>query len=387
MGTWAGGGSQPPGDYIAGLPASVQITDWVPAGGQGYWLLGSDGGVFAVGGAPFFGSAAGQSAGKFERITHDNATGGYTLADDQGRTFGGNGEYAPPPPPPRPPVAPLAPDSTVVSSSASASVGNTLKSFGLNMSAATIDKLTNSFRTGGQDQFYEDLTQTDEYNQRFPAMKALNAAGHHIDENTYIQTADTYTKTMNSYGIPAEMQSGLADKFIGGLVSPAEVNSRIQDAAQAAYQSPPETRAALASLYGITGGDLISFFLDPAKSTNLMQQRVLSGGTIAGVAQASGYGALTKEEAEGLGTDRGVTAQQAEQGFGQLAHEGELFNPIEGGEATITRQQQLGAEFGGDQASRDQILNQAARRKATFQAGGDYAAGSKGVTGLGTAGQ
>jgi hypothetical protein len=393
MATWST--SKPPGDWDSVLPSSVDIVDWIPvsdlAGGKGFWLLGKDGGVFAVGGAPFLGGYQGQKYANdpnrtFERI-QGNGQGGYSLRSTTDEVYGANGEFSPPQPPPKPEAKPLTSDPAVTSTSAAATVKNTLRNVGLDMDQGTLDTLTASFRTGGNDAFMLALRDTPQYKQRYPMMDTLDKAGHHISEDAYRSVEKTYGQTMDAYGIPKQFQKEYIDQFIGGEVSPDEVNSRIKDAATAAYQSPPEVRAALSSMYGLTGGEIISYFIDPKKSTNLIQQKVLAGAQTGAAAEASGYGALTQSEAESIGYDRGVGPGQAATGFGQLYHERELFNPLDSGEQAITREQQLGAQFGGSGADQEAIKRQAARRTAQFQAGGGYATGQGGVSGLGTSNQ
>lgn len=77
-------------DIAAGVPAGVNITKRVTAPGGGEWLLGDDGGVFAIGGAPYLGSYMGLDAKdrQGERNIVDivaTPQGGYRLvSDDQG---------------------------------------------------------------------------------------------------------------------------------------------------------------------------------------------------------------------------------------------------------------------------------------------------------------
>jgi hypothetical protein len=55
---------------------------------ESYWLVGSDGGVFSFGGAPFYGSEGGKSLTKpIVGMSVDLATGGYWLAASDGGVF------------------------------------------------------------------------------------------------------------------------------------------------------------------------------------------------------------------------------------------------------------------------------------------------------------
>lgn len=386
MATWKGT-TKPPGITDDMLPSGAVVKDWI-ASGTGFWLLDENGGVYAVGGAPYLGSYGDKVGASdkniprtFDRIQSDGK-GGYSILSADNATYNVGQR---PPAPPTPIPSPIPTDPGTVSSSAKASVQKTLSAFGLNMSEGEVDNLTQSFRTGGQDQMYIDLTNTDQYKARFPAMTDLNKAGHHIDESTYIGLEHSYTGVMNAYGIPKEFQQGTIDSFIAGRVSPDEVNSRIKDAATAAYQSPPEVRAALASQYGLSGGDLISFFINPDKSSNLLQQRVMGGAQTMGAATQAGYGMLTKDEAERLGVDQGITPNQAQQGFNQLAQQTELFNPLNQGEGAIGREQQLNAQFSGNAQDQAAIRRRAEARKAEFSGGGGFAGGAGGISGVGEA--
>ena len=60
----------------------------VTPGGAGYWLVASDGGIFAFGDAPFHGSTGGIVLNRpVVGMAADNATGGYWLVASDGGIF------------------------------------------------------------------------------------------------------------------------------------------------------------------------------------------------------------------------------------------------------------------------------------------------------------
>jgi len=82
---------------------------------------------------------------------------------------------------------------------------------------------------------------------------------------------------------------------------------------------------------------------------------------------------------------QGLTDTQAQQGLGQLAGEKELFTGLPGqGEADISQQTQLGAEFGGNATDQETILARQRQRTATFGGSSNVATTSTGAVGLST---
>jgi hypothetical protein len=95
------GGAQPSAAAPAGLPAGVHEVQRVAAPGGGTYVVGSDGAVYALGGAAYYGGGnnikgdtlAGQHQFGADALRL-NPTGGYTLTDTAGRSYGLDTNYA-----------------------------------------------------------------------------------------------------------------------------------------------------------------------------------------------------------------------------------------------------------------------------------------------------
>src|SRR5882672_8751218 len=116
---------------------------------------------------------------------------------------------------------------------------------------------------------------------------------------------------------------------------------------------------------------------------SILQQQAATA-QLGGAATLSGYGNLSKSEAEGLQKE-GVSNQQALSGFGQLNSGKQLLSALPGeAGGNISRDQQMAFVEGSGQAQ--QALQAAAdRRKAAFGGGGGFASTQQGATGLGEA--
>lgn len=197
---------------------------------------------------------------------------------------------------------------------------------------------------------------------------------------------DNAIQLMRTAGLPPSFydQPDALAKFAGNDVSLAELKSRIDEASNAAFNAPVQDRAELQRLYGVDAGHLTAYFLDPDKALPLIQQQ-WQASQISGAGVRTGYGGLTQTEAGRLASD-GVTANQAQQGLGQLAGMGQIFNPLPGQTGPgISRDQQLAAAFENNSDAQQAIDRAKQARLAVFGAGGQFAGSSKGVAGLGTA--
>lgn len=181
------------------------------------------------------------------------------------------------------------------------------------------------------------LRDTDAYKKRFAANAArINKGLRALSEAEYIGLEDQYQSIMRNYGLPAsyytrgEMgrQEGF-EKFIGGDVSAAELEDRIQTAQNRVINAAPEVAASLHSFYpDITDGDILAYALDPDKALTEIRRKVTAA-EIGGAATMAGLNRITPDmtpeqiaairgRAEELGR-YGVTAQAARQGFQTVA--------------------------------------------------------------------
>lgn len=169
------------------------------------------------------------------------------------------------------------------------------------------------------------LRETDAYQKRFAANKArINKGLSALSEAEYIGLEDAYQGIMRQYGMPesyyarGEMgrQEGF-EKFIGGDVSPAELETRISTAYNRVINSNPEVVQALKQFYpNITNGDILSYALDPEKALTDINKKVTAA-EIGGAAIGAGLG-IGMARAEEL-QRYGVTKETAQQGFGTIA--------------------------------------------------------------------
>jgi hypothetical protein len=168
------------------------------------------------------------------------------------------------------------------------------------------------------------LRQTDQYKKRFAANAQRIASGlRALSEAEYLNLEDGYQNIMRNYGLPASYyakdatgkQAGF-EKFIGGDVSPAELEERVVTAQKRVLDAAPEVATALKQFYpGITNGDILAYTLDPEKGLADIKKKVTAaeiGGAALGAQLGTNVG-----RAEELAR-YGVTADTARQGFGAI---------------------------------------------------------------------
>ena len=227
-------------------------------------------------------------------------------------------------------------------------------------------------------EFAVRLRQTEPYKKRFAANAARISKGlRALSESDYINLEDDYQTIMRNYGLPASYytkgelgrQEGF-EKFIGGDVSPAELEERIVTAQKRVLDAAPEVTTALKQFYpDIKNGEILAYTLDPEKGLADIRKKVTAA-EIGGAALGAGlttsltdaeylrrYG-VTKETAQrgyeiiGGGLERGRQLADIYQqpDYTQAVAEEEVFNLPGQTESQQKRKKIIGlekAEFGG----------------------------------------
>lgn len=238
------------------------------------------------------------------------------------------------------------------------------------------------------DQIMLDLRDRPEYKARFPAMEALSQAGHALSESQYIAQEQQYAQIMHAAGLPPgfyDKPEDFATLFTSNL-SPSEVQARVTNGYAAAVNAPPEVKAQFEKFYG-AGSDaaLAAWFLDPDKAEPVLEQQ-LAAATVAGVGSRFGID-------PGFGTSmqlaqEGVTAGQAQSGFGAIQKEAGLFNENVGENQDLQANKEgVQSQFGLSPAAIDEVRRRQGERQAAFAGSGAAQSTRAGAVGLGEAGQ
>lgn len=202
------------------------------------------------------------------------------------------------------------------------------------------------------------LQDTKEYKTRFAANEARTKNGLPVlSPADYLATEAAYRQILSSAGLPKGFYDNPADfqKWIGGDVSPTEIKDRVDMASQAVAQSNPEYRQALYKMYGISESDLTAYFLDRKTAEPILKKQAAAG-AIGAAALRRGFAANTLD-LESYAT-LGITADQAEQAYSQIANGFSAMLGIAGRYGDVWSQRQAeqevftpGAATGGQESA------------------------------------
>lgn len=216
------------------------------------------------------------------------------------------------------------------------------------------------------------------YQKRFSANKERVKNGFdELDPASYIALEDQYRATLSANGMPVSFYDSKDDfdAMIGGSVSNAELQSRIQDGYRAVQDADPEVKRQMQELYGVSEGDLAAYFIDPNRMKPLLvaadYKRQAEAAKIAARASQSAGIQLTGGLAEDLAR-RGVTEGQAQAGFTEIGKLGELTTQLSG-ETALSQEQIIGQQFGTDVAAAQELEKRKRRRVGEFGGGGSFA--------------
>lgn len=216
------------------------------------------------------------------------------------------------------------------------------------------------------------------YQKRFSANKERVKNGFdELDPASYIALEDQYRATLSANGMPVSFYDSKDDfdALIGGSVSNAELQSRVQDGYRAVQDADPEVKRQMQELYGVSEGDLAAYFIDPNRMKPLLvaadYKRQAEAAKIAARASQSAGIQLTGGLAEDLAR-RGITETEAETGFTAIGKLGELTTQLSG-ETALSQEQIIGQQFGTDVAAAQELEKRRRRRVGGFAGGGGFA--------------
>jgi hypothetical protein len=231
-----------------------------------------------------------------------------------------------------------------------------------------------------------DVRASDAYAQRFPGMKELAAGGHAITEADYIAKESADISLMRAYGLPDQMINNRQElgKLIGGQVSTAELQTRLDAYKQVVLTLPHEVRDYLGG-QGVSSGDLIGFWLNPDEALPMLQNKVAAA-EVGGAAAFTGYGKLDPKMAAQL-AGQGVDWQHALAGFTQAAQLKGLTQQLPGQQGALASADLVNATVGANGDANNRLLKVQAQRKNQFADQQSYATTQAGAVGLGVSDQ
>jgi len=163
------------------------------------------------------------------------------------------------------------------------------------------------------------LQDTAEYKQRFAGNDARRKAGLPVlSPAQYLATEQSYRQVLQGAGLPKGFYDTPADftNWIAGDVSATELKTRA-DEASAISNGNPQLRDAMKQLYGVADGDITAYFLDQSRAEPMLRKQEQAA-EIAAAGLQRGF--APSQYAEQFAA-QGVTASQAQQGYGLIAQE------------------------------------------------------------------
>ena len=237
--------------------------------------------------------------------------------------------------------------------------------------ASLAGKITEYLRNGySPDTVSIMLQDTSEYKTRFAGNDARRKAGLAVlSPGEYLATEKSYGQIMSKWGLPSGFHDQTSDfrAFIEKDISPAELEQRAGAASTFVNRNDPQTLAYFRQYY--SEGDMIAYALDPKRAAPLVG-KAFEAANIGGAAAAQGISVnrLVSEDLAG----RGITADQASQGFGIVGQDqaaAKRLSSIYGGQA-LTTSDLIDATFKSDADATMRKNKLASQERAAFGGSG-----------------
>ena len=227
----------------------------------------------------------------------------------------------------------------------------------------------------------QKIRQTQEYKDRFPVMaQRADLKLPRLSEGTVLKMERKYRASMRQAGMEDPSLDYMTQWLVGD-VSEAELQTRIALAETAVRTANTETKEQLKDLYNIDDTDLLNYYLDPDRATDIFEARLqleaagISAASVRGAGAALGLGAAERLQASG------VQVREVEQRLGRRAG---LLEDLIGSEG-LTADELAEGEFGTDLEAATELQRLAEERLSAFGRRSGALTTSQGITGLGSA--
>jgi hypothetical protein len=219
-----------------------------------------------------------------------------------------------------------------------------------------------------------EIQKTNAFKARFPGFHSRVSNGYNaINVGDYIQLENTYHRIMQEAGLPAGFYDSPSDfgNWIANNVSPDEIQNRVSKAVSVAKSVDPTARNLMAQFYGLSTGDIASYFLDQSRALPVIE-RQYNAANVAAWAQRSGFDVNGMTRYEDL-VDKGITIDQAAQQYGTVKTVAETFGKLGG---------VYGQSYSQTDAENDVFFSQNdKRRRLVAQEAATFGGSSSGATG------
>ena len=192
-----------------------------------------------------------------------------------------------------------------------------LEEYGLGSLTTLLTSLIQEYGSDMKETIKSKLRESDAYKQRFAGNEARRAAGLQVlSESEYLYNERAYNETLKGYNMGDLATASNYAKFIGGDVSPVELQKRFSMAVDRVQNADPALKAQLRAMYpGISNDDLSRSLLFGKDGSDYLKTRI---GQAEILAEASTAGVTLQTSAAYLEA-QGVTRADAAKGLAKIS--------------------------------------------------------------------
>lgn len=258
------------------------------------------------------------------------------------------------------------PSLSTTQNNALGSLNDYLQQFGLNtpdMQSTIKNWIVNGYDS---DRVKLEIPNLPDFQKAFPEYQAAIKAGNPMTPADILNYRSTVTSLMKNAGLPSGFYDQPDDfvNLISSNLSPAELQTRIQDGYAKVNDAPQAVKDTFNQYFGVNGDNMLaSFFLDPTRGTDAINKAVQTA-SIGGQATQAGLD-ITQDQAANVAA-QGFSEYTLRSGIQQAAQQeglanesvsesndltgGDVLNQalgIAGTQAVARRQQERSAAFAG----------------------------------------